>query len=49
MRKLLWWLFAGTAGGPNRARIDLTLNKRPYNAYQLAGELQLNYKQYIII
>jgi DNA-binding transcriptional ArsR family regulator len=44
MNKLLWWVFAGTTGGPNRARIVKALNKRPYNAHQLAGELELNYK-----
>jgi DNA-binding transcriptional ArsR family regulator len=43
MDKLIWWVFAGTAGGPNRARIVKALNKRPYNAHQLAGKLDLNY------
>lgn len=44
MRKLIWWIFAGTAGGPNRARIVKALNERPYNAHQLADKLDLNYK-----
>jgi len=44
MRKLIWWVFAGTSGGPNRARIVRLLNKRPYNAHQLAERLDLNYK-----
>ena len=44
MRKLLWWVFAGTAGGPNRARIVMALQERPYNAHQLADRLELNYK-----
>jgi DNA-binding transcriptional ArsR family regulator len=43
MDKLIWWIFAGTSGGPNRARIVKTLNKRPYNANQLAEKLDLNY------
>ena len=43
MDKLIWWIFAGTAGGPNRARIVKALNKRPYNAHQLAEKLDLNY------
>jgi DNA-binding transcriptional ArsR family regulator len=43
MDKLIWWIFAGTAGGPNRARIVKALNKRPYNANQLAEKLELNY------
>lgn len=44
MDKLIWWVFAGTAGGPNRARIVRALNERPYNANQLAEKLNLNYK-----
>ena len=44
MRKLIWWVFAGTSGGPNRARIVRTLKERPYNAHQLAEKLDLNYK-----
>ncbi len=44
MKKLIWWVFAGTAGGPNRIRIVKTLNKRPYNANQLAEKLDLDYK-----
>ena len=43
MDKLIWWIFAGTSGGPNRARIVKLLNKRPYNAHQLAEKLDLNY------
>ena len=39
MDKLIWWIFAGTSGGPNRARIVKALNKRPYNANQLAEKL----------
>lgn len=44
MKKILWWLIAGTKGGINRARIIRELNKRPYNAHQLAENLQLDYK-----
>lgn len=44
MRKLIWWVFAGTSGGPNRARIVMALNERPRNAHQLAEKLDLNYK-----
>lgn len=44
MEGLLWWLIAGTRGGINRARIINELNKRPYNANQLANNLQLHYK-----
>ena len=44
MEKLLWWLIAGKRGGINRARIIKKLNERPYNAHQLAKELDLDYK-----
>lgn len=44
MKKILWWLIAGTKGGINRARIIRELNNRPYNAHQLAENLHLDYK-----
>lgn len=44
MRKLLWWLIAGSTGGPNRAKIIMALHQRPYNANQLSETLNLNYK-----
>ena len=44
MKKILWWLIAGTKGGVNRARIIHLLNQRPYNAHQLAEKLGLDYK-----
>lgn len=44
MKKLLWWLIAGMKGGLNRAKIIKMLNDRPYNAHQLAEELNLDYK-----
>jgi predicted transcriptional regulator len=44
MKKLLWWLIAGSTGGPNRAKIIMALRQRPYNANQLSEELNLNYK-----
>lgn len=39
MRKLLWWLIAGSTGGPNRAKIIMTLHERPSNAHQLSEKL----------
>jgi DNA-binding transcriptional ArsR family regulator len=44
IERLLWWLFAGSAGGPSRARIMHALNDRPYNANQLAERLGMDYK-----
>jgi len=41
MKKILWWLIAGTKGGINRARI---MHERPYNAHKLAEKLELDYK-----
>jgi DNA-binding transcriptional ArsR family regulator len=43
MEKVLWYLFAGTRGGKNRARIVRSLSERPKNANQLADELDLAY------
>jgi DNA-binding transcriptional ArsR family regulator len=44
MKKLLWWLIAGSTGGPNRGKIIMALHERPYNANKLAENLKLNYK-----
>ncbi len=44
MKKILWWLIAGTKGGINRARIINILQQRPYNAHKLAEKLELDYK-----
>ena len=44
MKRVLWWLIAGTRGGINRARIIMILNERPYNANQLTEQLELDYK-----
>ena len=43
MDKVLWYLIAGTRGGPNRARILRELATRPRNAHQLADTLDLEY------
>ncbi len=43
VKRLLWWLIAGSEGGLNRARIIFTLKERPYNAKQLSEKLGLNY------
>jgi DNA-binding transcriptional ArsR family regulator len=44
MKRLLWWLIAGSRGGKNRARIIEALQDRPYNVNQLSVELDLDYK-----
>jgi len=44
MKRVLWWLIAGTKGGVNRARVINALNDRPYNANQLSAVLELDYK-----
>lgn len=44
MNALLWYVFAGSKGGLNRARIVKILEKRPLNANQLASKLELDYK-----
>lgn len=44
MKRLLWWLLAGSRGGGNRAELIRTLKERPYNAHQLAEALHLDYK-----
>jgi len=44
MEDMIWWLIAGTRGGINRARIIKELHSRPYNANQLAKNLNLDYK-----
>ena len=44
LRRLLWYLFAGTRGGPSRAEIIKVLRDRPCNANQLAQALKVDYK-----
>jgi len=42
--RLLWWLFAGSMGGKNRARIARLLMEEPSNLNQISEKLGLNYK-----
>ncbi|MGM0405445.1 MAG: ArsR/SmtB family transcription factor [Thermoplasmatota archaeon] len=44
MRKVLWWLIAGTRGGKNRLRIIKAVKEEPMNANQIAKKLDLDYK-----
>jgi DNA-binding transcriptional ArsR family regulator len=44
VKRLLWWLLSGSAGGLNRGRILLELFSQPRNANELATLLSLDYK-----
>lgn len=44
VRRLLWFVFAGSRGGLNRLRIISALKDKPMNTNQLANELGLDYK-----
>ena len=44
MEAVLWYVFTGTRGGPNRVRLIRAVHDRPRNANQLADDLDLDYK-----
>ncbi|MEE8359133.1 MAG: winged helix-turn-helix domain-containing protein [Candidatus Hydrothermarchaeales archaeon] len=44
MRRIIYWLFAGTKGGATRVRIIKALKERPRNANQLSVDLGFDYK-----
>ena len=41
--RLLWWLFAGSAGAATRAAVLSAIKERPRNAQQLSQVLHLDY------
>ncbi len=41
--RLLWWLFAGSAGAATRATILTGIREQPRNAQQLSQALELDY------
>jgi DNA-binding transcriptional ArsR family regulator len=41
--RLLWWLFAGSAGGRTRVRVLFSIRDEPRNAQQLSTALALDY------
>ncbi|MCI4330808.1 MAG: ArsR family transcriptional regulator [Thermoplasmata archaeon] len=43
-RSLMWYLLAGTRGGPNRRRLLEELRRSPANAHQLSSTLDLDYR-----
>ncbi len=44
MKRLLWWLLAGSVGGVNRGRLLIELFHTPRNANELSKLLTLDYK-----
>jgi DNA-binding transcriptional ArsR family regulator len=44
MKRILYWLIAGTRGGETRARIIHLLKDEPQNANQISENLGLDYK-----
>ncbi|MBI4173807.1 MAG: winged helix-turn-helix transcriptional regulator [Candidatus Aenigmarchaeota archaeon] len=44
VRRIFWYVFAGTKGGVTRLRIVDLLTKRPFNLNQLSGKLGMDYK-----
>lgn len=43
-KRLLWYVLAGSRGGPNRGRIINLLRQEPYNVNRLAGALNVHYR-----
>jgi DNA-binding transcriptional ArsR family regulator len=44
MKRILWWLIAGSKGGMTRATIIEALKNNPSNANQLTEQLGFDYK-----
>lgn len=44
VKRLFWYIFAGSRGGLNRLRIISSLKETPLNTNQLAKALSLDYK-----
>ena len=44
VKRLLWFVFAGSRGGLNRLKIIVMLKENPQNTNQLAKNLGLDYK-----
>ena len=44
VKRLLWFVFAGTRGGVTRLKLIKILKKTPLNSNQLSLEMKLDYK-----
>ena len=44
IKRVLWWLIAGSRGGQTRGRIIIALKGTPQNANRLADALGMDYK-----
>jgi len=44
IRQVLWFLLAGSRGGPTRARVLREITRKPSNMHQLSKKLKLDYK-----
>lgn len=44
LKRLIWFLLAGSRGGVNRGKILCLLKDRPYNINQLAEKIHIDYK-----
>ena len=44
VRRIIWWVFTGSRGGPNRARLVAAIKDQPMNANQIASRLGMDYK-----
>jgi DNA-binding transcriptional ArsR family regulator len=44
VKRLIWWVFTGSRGGPNRARLVVAVKETPMNANQIATHLGMDYK-----
>ena len=44
VKRIIWWVFTGSRGGPNRARVVVAIKAQPMNANQIAANLGMDYK-----